>query len=105
MKAVQRNPDFKHVSTSFVERQNWTVRGSMRVIRVCRSLFAQPEGHAAATLLGPSLTSYDAVVSVWYTRRRSPQPVPEYLSIQKTFAVKDTVCGLPPPSSLMKLWR
>jgi hypothetical protein len=30
MKAVSGNPDFKHVSTSFVERQNWTVRTTMR---------------------------------------------------------------------------
>src|SRR6266404_8277494 len=30
MKAVSGNPDFKHVSTSFVERQNWTVRTSIR---------------------------------------------------------------------------
>jgi hypothetical protein len=30
MKTVMGNPDPKHVSTSFVERQNWTVRTNMR---------------------------------------------------------------------------
>src|ERR1022692_3722952 len=30
MKAVSGNPDYEHVSTSFVERQNWTVRTTMR---------------------------------------------------------------------------
>lgn len=30
MKTVMGDPDPKHVSTSFVERQNWTVRANMR---------------------------------------------------------------------------
>ena len=30
MKTVTGNPDPKHVSTSYVERQNWSVRTSMR---------------------------------------------------------------------------
>src|ERR1700683_3187373 len=37
MKEVSGRPDPKHVSTSFVEGQNWTVRGTMRAVtRDCR---------------------------------------------------------------------
>jgi hypothetical protein len=42
MKAVSGNPDFKHVSMSFVERQNWTVRTNMRrYTRLSTGFFAQ----------------------------------------------------------------
>jgi IS1 family transposase len=52
MKAVSGNPDPKHVSTSFVERQNWTVRGTMRrYTRLSNGFSRKMENHAAATAL------------------------------------------------------
>lgn len=52
MKAVSGNPDFKHVSTSFVERQNWTVRTTMRpYTRLSNGFSRKMENHPAATAL------------------------------------------------------
>jgi IS1 family transposase len=52
MKAVSGNPDFKHVSTSSVERQNWTVRTTMRrYTRLSNGLSRKLQNHAAATAL------------------------------------------------------
>jgi IS1 family transposase len=52
MKTVTGNPDPKHVSTSFVERQNWTVRGTMRrYARLSNGFSRKLENHAAATAL------------------------------------------------------
>jgi hypothetical protein len=50
MKAVSGNPDFRHVSTSFVERQNWTVRTTMRrYTRLSNGFSRKLRNHAAAT--------------------------------------------------------
>ena len=52
MKEVSGRPDPKHVSTSFVERQNWTVRGTMRrYTRLSNGFSRKMENHAAATAL------------------------------------------------------
>jgi hypothetical protein len=52
LKAVSGNPDYKYVSTSFVERQNWTVRATMRrYTRLSNGLSRKLESHAAATAL------------------------------------------------------
>ena len=52
MKAVSGNPDFRHVSTSFVERQNWTVRTTMRrYTRLSNGFSRKLRNHAAATAL------------------------------------------------------
>jgi IS1 family transposase len=52
MKEVSGRPDPKHVSTSFVERQNWTVRGTMRrYTRLSNRFSRKLENHAAATAL------------------------------------------------------
>jgi IS1 family transposase len=52
MKAVTGNPDPKHVSTSFVEPQNWTVRTTMRrYTRLSNGFSRKLENQAAATAL------------------------------------------------------
>ena len=46
------NPDPKHVSTSFIERQNWTVRGRMRrYTRLSNGFSRKLRNHEAATAL------------------------------------------------------
>jgi IS1 family transposase len=52
MKVVSGNPDPKHVSTSFVERQNWTLRTNMRrYTRLSNGFSRKLENHAAAVAL------------------------------------------------------
>ncbi len=51
-KDVTGNPDPKHISTSFVERQNWTVRTNMRrYTRLSNGFSRKLENHAAAVAL------------------------------------------------------
>ncbi len=52
MKEISGHPDFRHVSTSFVERQNWSVRTSMRrYTRLSNGFSRKIENHAAAVAL------------------------------------------------------
>jgi hypothetical protein len=52
MKEVSGRPDPKHVSTSFVERQNWTIRGTMRrYTRLSNGFYRKLANHAVATAL------------------------------------------------------
>ncbi len=52
MKEINGRPDPQHVSTSFVERQNWTVRTTMRrYTRLSNGFSRKLENHAAATAL------------------------------------------------------
>jgi hypothetical protein len=52
MKVVIGDPDPKHVSTSFVERQNWTVRTTMRrYTRLSNGFSRKLDNHAAAIAL------------------------------------------------------
>lgn len=49
---VQGDPNPKHISTSFVERQNWSVRTSMRrYTRLSNGFSRKLENHAAAVAL------------------------------------------------------
>ena len=46
---ITGNPDPKHIATSFVERQNWTVRGTMRrYTRLSNGFSRKIENHMAA---------------------------------------------------------
>lgn len=50
--AITGNPDPKHISTSFVERQNWSVRTAMRrYTRLSNGFSRKIENHAAAVAL------------------------------------------------------
>jgi hypothetical protein len=52
MKAVSGNPDPKHVSTSYVERRNWTLRiNGRRYTRLSNGFSRKLENHAAAVAL------------------------------------------------------
>lgn len=64
------NPDFKHVSTSFVERQNWTVRTNMRrYTRLSNGFSRKLENHAAATALNYFAYNF---IKIHRTLRTSP---------------------------------
>jgi IS1 family transposase len=70
MKEVSGRPDPKHVSTSFVERQNWSVRTSMRrYTRLSNGFSRKMENHAAATAL--NYFSYN-FIKIHRTLRTSP---------------------------------
>ena len=70
MKEVSGRPDPKHVSTSFVERQNWTVRGTMRrYTRLSNGFSRKLENHAAATALNYFAYNF---IKIHRTLRMSP---------------------------------
>jgi len=52
VRTVSGNPESAHISTSFVERQNWTVRTNMRrYTRLSNGFSRKLENHAAAVAL------------------------------------------------------
>ena len=70
MKAVSGKPDFKHMSTSFVERQNSTVRTTMRrYTRLSNGFSRKLENHAAATVLNYLAYNF---IKIHRTLRMSP---------------------------------
>jgi hypothetical protein len=70
MKAVTGNPDFRHVSTSFVERQNWTLRTTMRrYTRLSNGFSSKLRNHAAAN--APVYFAFN-FIEIHRTLRMSP---------------------------------
>lgn len=70
MKDVSGRPDYRHVSTSFVERQNWTVRTNMRrYTRLSNGFSRKLENHAAATALNYFAYNF---IKIHRTLRMSP---------------------------------
>jgi hypothetical protein len=52
VRPITGNPEYEHISTSFVERQNWTVRTNMRrYTRLSNGFSRKIENHAAAVAL------------------------------------------------------
>jgi IS1 family transposase len=70
MRHVSGNPDPEHISTSFVERQNWTVRTKMRrYTRLSNGFSRKLENHAAATALNYFAYNF---IQIHRTLRTSP---------------------------------
>jgi IS1 family transposase len=70
MKPVIGDPDPRHVSTSFVERQNWTVRTMMRrYTRLSNGFSRKAENHAAAVALNYFAYNF---IKIHRTLRMSP---------------------------------
>jgi IS1 family transposase len=69
-KDVIGRPDPKYISTSFVERQNWTVRTTMRrYTRLSNGFSRKLENHAAATALNYFAYNF---IKIHRTLRTSP---------------------------------
>jgi IS1 family transposase len=69
-KVVTGNPDPKHISTSFVERHNWTVRTAMRrYTRLSNGFSRKVENHAAAVALNYFAYNF---IQIHRTLRTSP---------------------------------
>jgi IS1 family transposase len=70
LKEVSGNPDYTHISTSFVERQNWTVRTKMRrYTRLSNGFSRKLENHAAAVALNYFAYNF---IQIHGTLRTSP---------------------------------
>ena len=69
-KVITGNPDPKHISTSFVERHNWTVRTAMRrYTRLSNGFSRKVENHAAAVALNYFAYNF---IQIHRTLRTSP---------------------------------
>jgi hypothetical protein len=69
-KDVSGNPDPRHIATSFVERQNWTVRTTLRRYTRLSNGFSQKlENHAAAVALNYFAYNF---IKIHRTLRMSP---------------------------------
>jgi IS1 family transposase len=70
MKEISGRPDYRHVSTSFVERQNWSVRTNMRrYTRLSNGFSRKLENHAAAVALNYFAYNF---IRIHRTLRMSP---------------------------------
>jgi IS1 family transposase len=69
-KVIMGSPDPKHISTSFVERQNWSARTSMRrYTRLSNGFSRKVENHAAAVALNYFAYNF---IQIHRTLRMSP---------------------------------
>ncbi len=85
--AITGNPDPIHISTSFVERQNWSVRTAMRrYTRLSNGFSRKIENHAAAVAL--TYFAYN-FIKIHRTLRVSPA-----MAAGATDRLWDTVCGV-----------
>lgn len=67
---IKGDPDPRHISTSFVERQNWTVRTNMRrYTRLSNGFSRKIENHAAAVALNYFAYNF---IKIHRTLRTSP---------------------------------
>ena len=67
---IKGDPDPKHISTSFVERQNWTVRTNMRrYTRLSNGFSRKLENHTAAVALQYFVYNF---IRIHRTLRTSP---------------------------------
>ena len=67
---IKGDPDPRHISTSFVERQNWTVRTNMRrYTRLSNGFSRKLENHAAAVALNYFVYNF---IRIHRTLRTSP---------------------------------
>ena len=70
LKVITGSPDPKHISTSFVERHNWTVRTAMRrYTRLSNGFSRKVENHAAAVALNYFAYNF---IQIHRTLRTSP---------------------------------
>ena len=70
MRIVTGAPDSEHISTSFVERQNWTVRtNNRRYTRLSNGFSRKLENHAASVALGYFAYNF---IKIHRTLRMSP---------------------------------
>ena len=69
-KVIMGDPDPDHISTSFVERQNWTIRTSMRrYTRLSNGFSRKIENHMAAVALNYFAYNF---IKIHSTLRTSP---------------------------------
>ncbi|HET6842157.1 MAG TPA: IS1 family transposase [Candidatus Angelobacter sp.] len=69
-KHVSGNPDPQHISTSFIERHNWTMRtNNRRLTRLSNGFSRKLENHAAAVALGYFAYNF---IKIHRTLRMSP---------------------------------
>ena len=69
-KVITGKPELKHISTSFVERHNWSVRTAMRrYTRLSNGFSRKGENHAAAVAL--NYFAYN-LIQIHRTLRTSP---------------------------------
>src|SRR5262249_32361819 len=67
---IKGSPDPKHISTSYIERQNWTVRTNLRrYTRLSNGFSRKLENHAAAVALQYFVYNF---VRIHRTLRTSP---------------------------------
>jgi IS1 family transposase len=84
---VTGNPDPKHICTSFVERQNWTVRTKMRrYTRLSNGFSRKLRNHAAATALNYFAYNF---IQIHRTLRMSPAMAAKVTD--KLWSVEDLV--------------